>query len=251
MTFNSFTPIDSWGVNAQTYGTFQERNISDTRFSRNFEELITEREDILSSNEPVLSFFNDIYEVIRDKLTFEENDTLTEKQISDFKQKYQTKEVSSVINTVKMNIVNLYTKKNEHQIIVEERKNLFKNFCSNINETLNCIENITKENTEDDILLKNILKDRINWYYKELNLDTLIKEENDIQTEFSFLKKTCAELSSILAVGTCSVCLERQVSWYVDPCGHTLCETCKIQTESASNCHYCRTKKTKYNRLYL
>ena len=56
---------------------------------------------------------------------------------------------------------------------------------------------------------------------------------------------------TIIPTITCQVCLENQIEYFVDPCGHTICKVCKVECEKLKNCHYCRTPRNGYKRLYL
>ena len=222
----------------------------DTRVSRNFDELITERGEN--------SFFSDkIYQSVFDKIQqklficSELDDVhLTEADEALYSFKYDISEKQESINTLKQDIAKMYIKKTEHEILIQERKKLFETFCTNIRASISSIQAIS-DNCENDTNLSNLLNERIEWYYNKLELDKLVDIDYQIKSEFYFLKKTIKELSGINSVVLCSICMENQIAWFIDPCGHTLCEGCKIKTNSAHNCHYCRTLRTKFNRLYI
>jgi hypothetical protein len=120
-----------------------------------------------------------------------------------------------------------------------------------VSNSVKCISEIVKDPSEKDIQLRDLLNERTEWYYKELEMDALVEEEIELVSEFDFLKQTLADLSGLSGPTLCSICMENQVSWFIDPCGHTLCKECKIKTEKMSQCHYCREQKMKYGRLYL
>ena len=103
----------------------------------------------------------------------------------------------------------------------------------------------------DNEQLNKLLSNRIEWYYEYLNLDKLISEQFDIVAEYSYLKSTINNFNTVTISTICSICLEKQVTWFIDPCGHTICDDCKNKSEQTVNCHYCRHKKVKYNKLYL
>ena len=220
--------------------------------TRNFNDLVTER-----GTEYEKRVYSDIFEKIREKLfiSSEADDIeLTDSDKKIFNEKYKISSTQETINEIKREIAQLYVKKTEHEILIQERRKLFDVFCTNISNSITSINNINanvKIVSEKDTTLKDLLNDRIDWYYAKLDLDNLVNQEYSIKSEFYFLKQTLQELSSISPGTICSICMENQVSWFIDPCGHTLCENCKIKTISLNNCHYCRATRTKFNKLYL
>ena len=227
-------------------------NFTIPRFDRTFEQLITERGD--NFNENNFNFndntFNEIFEKIKEKIFIlgDCDIELIESDIKKYSKKYETEDINKIINNLKKNIVLLYNKKIELEIEIENKTKIYNDFLMNINSL---ITNINEIHHEDDKQLNTLLKNRIDWYYNYLNLDKLISEQFDIISEFSYLKSTIKNFNSISNTVICSICLEKQVSWFIDPCGHTICDDCKNKSEISANCHYCRHKKTKYNRLYL
>jgi hypothetical protein len=167
---------DIWGVN----NTTPER-----RFTRNFEELITERGDVT------------IFEKVKEKIFVSSHSDDVELFADDFlkfNQKYNTKEVDSSIKLLKENISNFYIKKLEHSVLIQERRRMFESFCNNIIESIKMIDEIAKEcNTEEDTHLKTLLSDRIDSYYKQLDIDNLVNMEYCINSEFAFLKQSFIE----------------------------------------------------------
>ena len=57
-------------------------------------------------------------------------------------------------------------------------------------------------------------------------------------------------LSSISNSTICQICLENQIEYFIDPCGHTICKKCAEKTLNTPNCHYCRTKKNELKKLF-
>ena len=227
-------------------------NFTIPRFDRTFEQLITERGD--NFNENNFNFndntFNEIFEKIKEKIfilgdcDFE----LIESDRKKYSKKYETEDINVIINNLKKNIVLLYNKKIELEIEIENKTKIYNDFLMNINSLITSINGIEHE---DNKQLNILLKNKIDWYYNYLNLDKLISEQFDIISEFSYLKSTIKNFNSISISSICAICLEKQVSWFIDPCGHAVCDDCKTKSEPSIYCHYCRNKKTKYNRLYL
>ena len=103
---------------------------------------------------------------------------------------------------------------------------------------------------EQDEFRKNI-KERIELFYEELDLAKITLEYTKLNEELYFMKESLKKISSLSISTQCPICYENQVSWFIDPCGHTLCEKCKDQCIEKQYCFYCKTKKIKYSRLYL
>ena len=79
-----------------------------------------------------------------------------------------------------------------------------------------------------------------------------LNKYEEAYTEFEKTKIKISIISgTILPPTICQICLEHQVEYFLDPCGHTICKHCKVICENKPDCHYCRTKKKGYKRLYL
>jgi len=231
--------------------------------TRNYEQIITERGEMdlnLTLN------YSNVYDKIREKLfvcSESQDIELDDSQQSEFDLKYNIKQTTNIINKFKENISKVYLKKIEHSIIIQERRRLYFNFCESIGNSIKSINDITKfqqmdnqnsslpKLTEKDNQLIGILQERIEWFYRELDIDNLINVECDINAELYYLKNKLAELSGVISPTICTICMENQVNWFIDPCGHTLCTNCKDKTENTINCHYCRTTKIKCCKIYL
>jgi len=53
---------------------------------------------------------------------------------------------------------------------------------------------------------------------------------------------------------TCSLCLQKQVDTFLEPCGHTGCGECidkYIKRDSNNNCFICRQTIFKRHKLYF
>ena len=232
-----------------SYAPFSENESNNfQRFNRNFEMIITERGEDCLENNPLI--FSDIFEKIREKIFIlgDCDIDLTNADKIKYAEKYKIPETNNVINNLKKNIVLLYNKKIELEIEIENKTKIYNDFLMNINSLITSINGIEHE---DNKQLNILLKNKIDWYYNYLNLDKLISEQFDIISEFSYLKSTIKNFNSISISSICAICLEKQVSWFIDPCGHAVCDDCKTKSEPSIYCHYCRNKKTKYNRLYL
>jgi hypothetical protein len=215
---------------------------------RTFDQLITERGNLFSNQ-----LFNNIYNSIRDKLfTLNDNSetALPSEKVEEYNAKWNIKNLNESIETFKKDLGDLYQRKNHIEIELNKKKEKYKSFCDHVSSLLESMEPFYAGSPEQDQFRK-ILKERIEWYYSELNLARLALENKIVNEEFSFMKETLKNISSISNSTQCSICYENQVSWYIDPCGHTLCGSCKERCSENTMCHYCSTKKNKYSRLYL
>jgi hypothetical protein len=192
-----------------------------------------------------------IFEKIREKLNVGVDDFGIPEDINkELSLKFQTDNANTVIAKLKRDTAEIYLLKTENEIKLQEQRRLFDDFCRNISCSISSINSITINETEKDTQLKELLNDRIDWYYTELGIDNLIKLQFQYKLEFNFLKQTIASFS-VLQPTFCTICMENQVMWFNDPCGHTLCGSCKTRLETKKNCHYCRTEKNQTRRLYL
>jgi len=214
---------------------------------RTIEQLISERGDMHPHG-----YYKNVFESIRDKLFVlgETEHEISETDYTKFEEKYNVSKINEIIDTFKKNISELYAKKIEIEITLDKKNKEYTAFCENIKESVKCIET-TCNFTKDDEILRQLLLDKLENCYTQLNLDSLKKEHKSVISEFNFLKNTLIDFSGINFSTMCNVCMDKQVSWYIDPCGHTLCEECKCKCEKAINCHYCRNRKNCYKRIYL
>ena len=227
----------------------------DDRINRDFDQMIYERD--IDFDEQYFSSINTtlydcVYSEIRNKLfnLSESNlnaNILTPEQIKNYSDKYLISSVDSTIKKFKKQIVDLYNLKMEKELMLETNKEKYEKFMKSITESISLIESIN----HDDIPLKEILMERIPVFYNRLDLENLTSEIKELNAEYFFLKNRLMELSSIHKSTLCGICLENEVDFYINPCGHTLCKTCKEKSSTLKNCHVCRTKKIDVKPLYL
>ena len=121
----------------------------------------------------------------------------------------------------------------------------------NIKKTITSID-ICGINDESDVLLKELIEKKIDSYYINLNLDKL---KNNLNISYNKLQETKQKINiifGIIPVTICQICLENQIEYFVDPCGHTLCGVCKDKcVKVSSSCHYCRTNRNSFKRIYF
>jgi hypothetical protein len=192
--------------------------------------------------------FNQIKDKLFDPFEYTEIKPETRERLE---AKYHVAKFQNTLDSLKNNITEVYLKKIETEIKLQEKQRLFDNFCNNIIKSVESISEITdQEESSKDTMLKELLSDRIDWYHSQLGISHLLELEHDIRVEFEFLRKSIIEISN-LEPHVCVICMENQVLFFNDPCGHTLCGSCNIKTEQNKNCHYCRVEKKITRRLYL
>ena len=98
-----------------------------------------------------------------------------------------------------------------------------------------------------------------------LELSTRIKENNNIEElKKKYLKnnyiRNCylrfiQRINGCNNGSTCSICLQRQVDTFMEPCGHTGCSECieklKERNGEYCNCYVCRKSIIKFHKLYF
>jgi hypothetical protein len=117
----------------------------------------------------------------------------------------------------------------------------------------------------------------VNLKYKGLELDELnktvletvqkIKEEsetNEINKKYKkqnyivnlYIQKFLKQVNGSNIGNTCSLCLQRPVDTFMEPCGHTGCSQCierlrETNSEYDCNCFLCRKRIMKFHKLYF
>ena len=237
-SFNSFAP-------------FNEDNLdTPSIINRTLEEVISERGEFLNihfSNESCLQVnYNILFEKIKSKLLIINNQI--DLNISDCPiiEKYREDFLK-----LKKDVCDIYLNYMKVETELNEAKEKYTTFCESIKNCVNFIYN-TGTQMEQDTLIKELLEEKIESYYIKLDIDNLIKKHIEKSLEFEKIKYKMSMISgTIIPTITCQVCLENQIEYFVDPCGHTICKVCKVECEKLKNCHYCRTPRNGYKRLYL
>ena len=132
--------IDETGSNY--FSPYREiNNFSDTRTSRNYEELINEREDEHSD----FAIYQPVFDKIKEKIfIISEGDDIeiSETDTIIFENKYNLKESKNTIKNLKANVAIIYLKKTEHEILIQERRKMFETFSVNVSNTLQSNKNM-------------------------------------------------------------------------------------------------------------
>jgi len=164
----------------------------------------------------------------------------------EFSKKYQTGDFFNLLKNIKKEVVFLYNKKIEQELLLSERKKSYTSFCNNITESLKIINDDFKETDEN---FKKVLSDKIDEYYNTLDFDVLTENLENTINEFEYAKRIIASICNV-SPQTCTVCMDNQVTDYYNPCGHTICGDCKGKY-SLKTCHYCRSHIDKISKLFF
>ena len=208
------------------------------------------------NNETVL--YNGIFSLIRNKL-FIINDSENEINpnidpnidpvlLEEIKNKYSFNNSSSTLTEFKRKVVLLHNKKIETEIIFSNNKKEYTKFTDNI---LSLVNTIKEFDTSGDEVLIQLLTDKIQWYYSELKLESLKETINSLEKEYKIIKGLLSEFAGFLPATACQICLENQINYFTDPCGHTICTECMEKSKGVRKCHFCRGSITSFKRLYL
>ena len=241
---NEYTPFN------QRVGDTLFVYLEDSRSTRNFEEFITERGDLTFGR--TVGQFEDVFSSLKNnlfQLSETENIEFTETDRKNLNSKYCLDQVTNIIDILKSNIINLNNKKIKIDKLYYVNKKQYEKFSDSIFESVSMIDQMNNFSEKNNIL-KELLIDQISQCYNELKLDSLKDESIEITKEYIYMKKYLIELSSISNSTICQICLENQIEYFIDPCGHTICKKCAEKTLNTPNCHYCRTKKKELKKLF-
>lgn len=224
----------------------------EARVNRNYEALMLERNQEVNSVEN--NMYNKIFNEIKNKLLIISDDN-TESVSESTKNEYLEKNfltgVHGNINKLKKIIVETHNKKIELDILFNEASIKFKKFSDLVIATVNIIKESSKPDDSDDIQLCDLLMNKIGKYFLFLDLENLTKSVNSINKEYLCIKNLFYELSGTLPATVCQICLENQINYFIDPCGHTICTYCKEKRPGLQKCHFCRANISTFKRLYL
>jgi hypothetical protein len=198
--------------------------------------------------------YNKIFSAIKQKLfVINKEDSLSvdERFVNHFNEKYLMEESLTNIRNLKQKIVELHVKKIEIDLIFTDKKERYSQFTENI---LLLIKNIREENNINSVLddqLVELLTNKIEWYYQQLNLEQLKNDSTKINNEYSFVKYLLSEIAGLIPAVVCQICLEDQITHFINDCGHTLCTNCMEKSKNIKKCHFCRNTILSFKKLYL
>jgi len=228
------------------------------RVNRNYEALMLERNQEINSAEN--NIYNKIFNEIKNKLLIISDDN-TESVSESIKNEYLEKNfltgVHGNINKLKKIIVETHNKKIELDILFNEASIKFKKFSDLVIATVNIIKDSNDSGDSNDpsdssdVQLCDLLMNKIGKYFLFLDLENLTNSVNSINKEYLCIKNLFYELSGTLPATVCQICLENQINYFIDPCGHTICTYCKEKRPGLQKCHFCRANISTFKRLYL
>ena len=111
--------------------------------------------------------------------------------------------------------------------------------------------NLNDEISEEDTKLKEIVTQKIKQLHDQHQIEKLKKERNTALKKFSLLKETLCHVKDLSMLQVCPLCWDKQVTHFLIPCGHVLCEDCKEKQFPHIPCSYCRAKPTKFGKLFF
>lgn len=174
------------------------------------------------------------------------------KKIDAMKEKITTidsmiKEFHEQIKITK-NIEKEYKESYENTVKDIDKVSDFKNFVIQMNQKYKDFE-INKVNESILEITEKIKKD---------NKSKTLKEEYLKQNYLLnfYIQNFIKRFNGSNIGSTCSLCLQRQVDTFLDPCGHTACSECvrvlkETDGEYNCNCFLCRKKILQFKRLYF
>jgi hypothetical protein len=110
------------------------------------------------------------------------------------------------------------------------------------------------EEEEQDTEFFKKIDEKMKKEFNKLNIDTLCKKYTDAFKNYGIVLIQLKSITgTIIPTTSCQICLENQVEYFLDPCGHTLCGTCKDNCDKTNRtkCHYCREPRKSYKKLFL
>lgn len=159
-------------------------------------------------------------------------------------------------------IINKY--KEEQKKLIDYEK-IYTKECNNTDKSIKSLEsysNIAKK-LENEYVNSSDSKQNINTILDNINeiVDKMRDNSKLTEAKNNFMNSRKKMLSYIEFVkfinkdnlgSTCSLCFSNQVNHFINPCGHTLCGSCKdnLNVKSYDNCVFCRKQIISINSLY-
>ena len=191
--------------------------------------------------------FKEIIDYIDAKTTQHYSDPyVSNEKIAEYKEKYSIDTLSTGIKQFKMKLSSLWNERCLVSADYDDAREQYSKFCSHIYESIKMLEQ--KDQTDDLTDFKRVLLSRLTKFHEQLNLGFLKQRFDEIECELLTIKSLIGEVTELFPSSSCNICLERQVSYFIDPCGHTLCEICKCRCRK---CPMCRSDITDFKKLYF
>lgn len=216
-------------------------NLGNTINDINMDQLLSIKQELLDSIDD--TFKEDIEkdeEIIKEKEYIDTNISLFE----DFIQKIKKQQDKLIDMEV------IYKKSIQNTQEDLEKINTFHNF----------LKDIINNYSDDDDEIKQIKDDILKISNKIKNNNNTLKIRKEYQRElhlFNEYTRLLKKLNNGNIGNTCSLCLQKSVSRYFNPCGHTACEDCikklyeKNGDEYNINCFICRKRINSNHPIYF
>lgn len=214
------------------------------------ESLLNDRENVYKNTVSVIKENMDAFDTIKQEHIerMGELDLKIETNMYTYTPKFD--EFKNVVNALKSCITPLKEKYDVTNQEYIKAKNEYDTFVYKILDENGNV----REKSEDQIRqLSDEIQQQIEEKYTSLNIEQLKQNYLDAFDEYgSLIMKLKSITGTVIPTTVCQICLENQVEYFLDPCGHTICGTCKQTCEnSRKNCHYCRKNRNAFKRLFL
>lgn len=235
------TPVTNYAPFNEDY--VQENfvsDVSDFLSSRTFQDIRIDRE-IQHGDKDI--DYNALFNKIHGKLF--KNEENLDCPLEDEYKKYV-----DMYYQLKKEMCDIFLEYNSCEKKYEENDKKFKSFCESIKNSIFLIQQIGLGDSDDKMLI-DILSKKIDQYHSLLEIDKLESDFKFISNKYSAIKKNVYHIRETFFkdAATCSICTTDMVEYFIDPCGHTICGSCKDKCTS-STCHYCRTKRKAFRKLF-
>ena len=160
------------------------------------------------------------------------------------------------------NVISKYKSEQKNMIEYEKLYQIELNNTNNSIKSLESYSNIAKKleneyvNSSDSKQNINVILDNINEIVEKMRDNTRLNQAK--QNFFNSRKKMLSYIQFVKFINkdnlgsTCSLCFSNQVNHYINPCGHTICGSCKdnLDVKSYDSCVFCRKQIISINNLY-
>lgn len=114
---------------------------------------------------------------------------------------------------------------------------------------LNLLTNVTSMIHSDSIQAR--MKSSVEDYRSEHNIEQLKAELNELNGTVAAMEGVLVNTNAKrYSAFTCSICMDRLVDTFLDPCGHLACERCLSRVSDLSSCPMCRRQLTATKKMF-
>ena len=188
----------------------------------NTDDIFEENESGVTENDEDTDIFNKLTE---DYDKFYENYKKEQSKYFDLEKNFNIEITNSKNNIKKLDMIVNFMKEFDEEVCPD---GLTENIVGNMK--------ILSKNIEENSKIDAIRKEYIN-------------SRKMVNKYLSFIKK----MNKLNTANVCPLCLSNAVNIYLNPCGHTCCDSCyeKLETNHEKKCFLCRCKIMQKNSLYF